>query len=71
MTIAQTKAAVAATGLIATWDADAGEYRVTFRKEALPCADRREAVAYYTDDAEDAIDTAWAMRRHAAQHGIH
>lgn len=39
-----------------------GEYRVTFRREDLPSAERREAVASYTNDREDAVLTAAAMR---------
>lgn len=35
-----------------------GEYRVTYLKGAK---DRREAVAYYTNDAQDAFDTACHM----------
>lgn len=58
-----TLAAVAATGLVATYDAATGEYRVTYRTEDEPCAARREVFAYYTDDGEDAVDTAWAMSR--------
>lgn len=62
----ETLAAVAATGLVATYDAAVGEYRVTFRKDDMPDATRREDVAYYTSDSEDAVDAAWLMRRQAA-----
>lgn len=54
-------AAVKAAGMHARWDRDAGEWRVT-----LPYGEasdeRRKAIAYYTDDADDAIATAKAMR---------
>lgn len=62
----ETIAAVAACGLVATYDAAAGEYRVTYRADDEPDAKRREDVAYYTDDGEEAVDAAWLMRRERA-----
>lgn len=46
-----------------------GEYRVTFsdRVEGYESRERREAVAYYADDLDDAIGTAKAMHmQHSA-----
>lgn len=63
----ETLAAVAATGLVATYDSSVGEYRVTYRAEDEPNAKRREDVAYYTPDGEDAVDAAWFMRRERAK----
>lgn len=57
-------AAVAAVGMAATYDADAAEYRVTYRADVMRCKERREAVAYYTNDGADAVRTARAMREH-------
>jgi hypothetical protein len=42
------------------WNADLHEYRVAY-KGLLPA--REEAMAYYTDDPEDAIGTARTMER--------
>lgn len=53
------KAIRALGGLVASCSED-GEYRVTFTGLS---ASRAEAVAYYTDDATDALDTAEAMLR--------
>lgn len=41
-----------------------GEYRVSFPELT---GQRNEATAYYTDDIEDAVLTAGAMRRRAGQ----
>lgn len=40
-----------------------GEYRVSLME--LRGTSKEEAVAYYTDDLEDALLTGLAMRRHA------
>jgi hypothetical protein len=54
-------AAVRALGLVCTFDADAREYRVTFRADAVPSRVKRENAAYYTNDREDALATAKTM----------
>lgn len=54
-------AAVRALGMVCTYDRDAGEYRVTFRADAMPSRVKRENVAYYATDREDALATAKAM----------
>jgi hypothetical protein len=76
MTVATTLATIKALpGMTAKHDSDAQEYRVTFTTEAIRAAhiaakratgfalvqERAEAVAYYTGDASDALDTARAM----------
>lgn len=38
-----------------------GEYRVTYGAWQVRDAARREALAYYTDDRQDALDTARRM----------
>lgn len=64
-TQAQTLAAIRALGLAARVTPH-GEYRVAPRLDSI-AAERREAIAlqegiaYYTEDAEDAIATARAM----------
>jgi hypothetical protein len=67
MTRKETLAAVRAAGMVATYDADAGEYRVTFPASEMD-AERREAVACYTSDGDDALGSARAMRAHADAH---
>ena len=59
MIIKQTLAQLRAMGCKATWLPDWKEYRVT-----LPGLDphREEAIAYYTDDSEDALHTGAAMK---------
>lgn len=59
MTIKQTLAQLRGMGLKASWSSDWREYRVT-----LPDPDpkREEAMAYYTDDSEDALHTGAAMK---------
>lgn len=69
-TKAQVVAAVAATGLIAVWSAEWNEWRITFRVVDMPDATRREEVACYTDDNEDAIDTAWQMQKWGKANGL-
>lgn len=64
MTQKQTLAAIKAAGMTARYSADWREWRVTFTAADMPSAERREAVSYYTDDAQDALDTARAMRAH-------
>lgn len=39
-----------------------GEYRVTASRKLVPDYDRREAIAYYSDDLADAVHTMQAMR---------
>jgi hypothetical protein len=70
MTQRGTLAAIRAAGMAARYSAEWGEYRVTFNASDLPSAERREAVAAYTSDAQDALDTAKAMRAHAERHGF-
>ena len=69
MTVKQTLAAIRALGMVAT-HVD-GEYRVTFYKVTMPSADRREAVAYYTDHGLDALMTAQAMQLHQERNPDH
>jgi hypothetical protein len=67
MTKAQTKAAIQALGFVAKWSSDLGEWRVTVPPgsvhhiKALDDA-AREAMAIYTDDADDALASARALR---------
>lgn len=68
MTRKQTLAAIRELGLAVTFDADWGEYRVTFRRDEMPDAERREAVAYYSPDSDDALGGAHHMRRWFNQH---
>jgi hypothetical protein len=42
-------------------DWDANEYRVTYRQSVMPDAKEREIMAYYTDNKEDAENTAVMM----------
>ena len=69
-TQAQAKAAIKALGMSVT--VTDGEYRVTFPASRYTGLDKRtvesnrEASAYYTDDADDAIGTAQAMSRELA-----
>lgn len=70
MTQKETLAAIRAAGMAARYSAEFGEWRVTFTADDMPSAERREAVASYTDDAQDALDTARAMRAHAERHGF-
>lgn len=61
MTIQATLAAIKAAGMHGKRDSETGEYRVTYPYGELP-DDVREDCAYYTGDAQDAVDTARAMR---------
>lgn len=61
MTIKQTIAAIKAIPGMTARCVD-GEYRVTFTEGSNAT---REAMAYYTDDAQDAIGTARAMSSEA------
>jgi hypothetical protein len=70
MTQRETLAAIKAAGMAARYSAEFGEWRVTFTADDMPSAERREAVACYTPDSEDAISTARAMRAHAERHGF-
>lgn len=62
MTRKDTLDAIKALGMSARYSTEWGEYRVTLRAEDEPSRERREAMAYYTDDAKDALGTARAMR---------
>ena len=44
------------------FDKECGEYRVTLQEWPV-CANRTEDRSYYTNDLEDALFTAQAMRR--------
>jgi hypothetical protein len=65
-------AAVRALGMVCTYDADCGEYRVAFplkhyaeTADPRSLAERQEAEAYYTPHGEDALGTAQVMmQRH-------
>lgn len=63
MTIQSTLAEIKALSMHAKRDSDTGEYRVTYPYGELPDS-VREDCAYYTNDAQDAVDTARAMRLH-------
>lgn len=63
MTRKETFAAIREVGMSVSYDAETGEYRVTFPASEMN-AERREAVAYYTPDGEDAIGSAHHMRNH-------
>lgn len=58
MTQKETLAQIRALGMAGRYSADWKEWRVTLRAEDEPDAERREAIAYYTHDAEDALHTA-------------
>lgn len=60
MTIKKTLAKLKALGCKARWSSDWQEYRVTLPNLS---AEREEAIAHYTSDPEDAIDTGAAMVR--------
>ena len=60
MTIQQTLKAIRDTGCTAKWNADLKEYRVNLKGGS-------EATAYYTEDAEDAVNTARAMNAYAEE----
>lgn len=44
-----------------------GEYRVSYPAHEVPSTKAREDSAYYTPDADDAINTAMDMRRRAQE----
>lgn len=67
MTRKQTLAAIREMGLSVTFT-EWGEYRVTFKRDEMPDAGKREAVAYYSPDGEDAVGGADHMRRWHDQH---
>lgn len=66
---AQTRARIQALGLVARWDAEWSQWRVTVppgsmhHVKAIDDA-AREDMAVYTDDNEDALGSARHMRRH-------
>jgi hypothetical protein len=64
MTVKETLAQLKALGCKARWDMDWREYRVTLPNLSH---EREEAIAYYTSDPEDAIDTGAAMVRVEAE----
>lgn len=41
---------------------ECGEYRVTASRNLIPDYDRREAIAYYSDDLQDALHTMQAIQ---------
>jgi hypothetical protein len=61
MTQKQLIQAVRALGLVCR--VTDGEYRISFPVSQAVTADRAEASAYYTDDRQDALNTAQAMAR--------
>lgn len=68
MTKSETRAAIQALGLVAQWRHAWGDWRITvppFSMHYLKKIDdeAREDMACYTDDDEDALDTAKAMRK--------
>lgn len=70
MTRKQALAAIRAAGMSGRYSPEWGEWRVTYPASELPSAERREAVAVYCSDNQEAADNAAAMRRHAEQHGV-
>lgn len=64
MTKKETLAAIKAAGMTARWSSEWQEWRVTFTANDMPSAERREAVAAYCTDNQEALDNANAMRRH-------
>ena len=67
MTKAETKARIQALGLVAQWRAEWNEWRITVPPGSMHYIkalddEAREAVACYTDDNEDALETAQHMR---------
>ena len=65
LTIASTRAAIRATGCTVQRRAG-GEWRILPPGAWALHSEDREAVAYYTDDAEDAINTAKALAAQVA-----
>ena len=63
MTIKATLATIRAMRMSASYRAEYREYRITFPAYEMPSATRREDCACYTNDAQDAIGTATAMRK--------
>lgn len=63
MTIKATLAAIRAMRMSASYRAEYREYRITYPAYEMPSATRREDCACYTNDAQDAIGTATAMRK--------
>lgn len=57
MTITETKQRIRQLGLTCRYDSATGEFRVNL----LPQDGGNEDTAYYTDDRQDAVDTAQAM----------
>lgn len=63
MTLVETLTAIKAARMHARWNSETREFRVTFPPGSMS-EKRREEVASYTTDPEDAISTAKAMRAH-------
>jgi hypothetical protein len=61
-TIKETIAAIRAADMSGRWSPEFGEWRITFPQKDMPDAERREAVAYYTPDNDDALSSAQVMR---------
>ncbi|MDP3869939.1 hypothetical protein [Phenylobacterium sp.] len=57
----ETLSAVRALDMVATYDPEAREYRVTYLASEMPDTREREKVAHYTTDGEDAVLTAAVM----------
>lgn len=67
MTKAETRAAISALGLVGQWRFAWGDWRITLPPGSLHHIKKvddelREDIACYTDDDEDALATAKAMR---------
>lgn len=63
MTVIQVQQAIRQLGMTCGYNPSTREYRVNFPKAV-------EDTAYYTNDAEDAIDTAKAMLAFASQPAV-
>lgn len=60
--------AIRGAGMVAGFDPDTREYRVTFAASEMPSYERREQVAAYCDH-DDALATAQMMRSHFERFG--
>lgn len=71
LTQRQTLKRIREIGMRAAFDPDTREYRVTFSQTEMPSYERREAVAAFCMDSDDAIGTAHMMRSHFERFGDH